>query len=478
MGGAFADGTGGTGTSTGAGSGAGAGVATGTGAAVATGRVLIVREVPFTGRAVRTGLGETLAAGTGTGAATMALSFLLPSFFKKPNIRHGLGLKSRCTNFHLLHQRIGNPCRYLIVMSASAATAVKHKILLLDDDPDVLDLYQQMLLQLPSEPEVHISSAGASAMTMLDAEPFSILISDLKMPRMDGLQVLAIVRRKYPQLRTVVLTGVADPQMRARAYAMGIDIYLEKPTSEKEISFFKDCIESLLDSEHSGGFRGVQSKSLVDLIQLECLSGSSCILKITNGKLEGRIWIQNGEVYDSTTQDVQGEDAFRRILSWRAGNFEILPIDLERPRKIMTSYQGLLLDTAQALDEAQAGGGSSEPGDNLSDTQYFRKAGLGRIHGVEFALRVPLDQDREVHKWGIENPEPIVTWLRAVVGRFQALHPGFELGAIDTLETRGIQRIIHVTLHSSDLIVVGMLPNASKDQISESTKKVLERWAS
>ena len=361
-------------------------------------------------------------------------------------------------------------------MSASAATAVKHKILLLDDDPDVLDLYQQMLLQLPSEPDVHISSSGASAMTMLDAEPFSILISDLKMPRMDGLQVLAIVRRKYAQLRTVVLTGVADPQMRARAYAMGIDLYLEKPTSEKEISFFKDCIESLLDSEHAGGFRGVQSKSLVDLIQLECLSGSSCILKITNGRLEGRIWIQNGDVYDAATQDVEGEEGFRRILSWRAGNFEIVPIDTERPRRIQTSYQGLLLDTAQAIDEAQADGNGS--GDNLSDTQYFRKAGLGRIHGVEFALRVPLDPARKFHKWGIENPEPIIHWLRAVVTRFQGLHPGFELGAIDTLETRGIQRIIHVTMHGSDLIVVGMLPNASKEQISESTKKVLERWAS
>ncbi len=360
-------------------------------------------------------------------------------------------------------------------MSASAATAVKHTVLLLDDDPDVLDLYQQMLLQLPSEPEVHISSSGASAMTMLDAEPFSILISDLKMPRMDGLQVLAIVRRKYPQLRTVVLTAVTDPQMRARAYAMGIDLFLEKPTNEKEVSFFKDCIESLLDSEHTGGFRGVQSKSLVDLIQLECLSGSSCILKITNGKLEGRIWIQNGDVYDSATQDVEGEDAFRRILSWRAGNFEIVPIDTERPRKIMTSYQGLLLDTAQAIDEAQA---DSADGDELSDTQYFRKAGLGRIHGVEFALRVPLDPARVVQKWGIENPEPIVTWVRAAVGRFQTLHPGFELGVIDHLETRGIQRIIHVTVHGSDLIVVGMLPNASKEQISESTKKVLERWAS
>src|SRR6187200_1445 len=114
-------------------------------------------------------------------------------------------------------------------MSASAATAVKHKILLLDDDPDVLDLYQQMLLQLPSEPEVHISSAGASAMTMLDAEPFSILISDLKMPRMDGLQVLAIVRRKYPQLRTVVLTSVMDEQFRSRVYALGVDLFWQKP---------------------------------------------------------------------------------------------------------------------------------------------------------------------------------------------------------------------------------------------------------
>ena len=75
-------------------------------------------------------------------------------------------------------------------MSASAATAVKHKILLLDDDPVVLDIYQQMLLQLPSEPEVHIATSGQSAMAMLDAEPFNLLVSDLNMPRMDGLSLL------------------------------------------------------------------------------------------------------------------------------------------------------------------------------------------------------------------------------------------------------------------------------------------------
>lgn len=363
-------------------------------------------------------------------------------------------------------------------MSASAATAVKHKILLLDDDPDVLDIYQQMLLQLPSEPEVHIATSGASAMTMLDAEPFNLLVSDLNMPRMDGLQVLAIVRRKYPQVRTVVLTGAADEQMRARAYAMGIDLYLEKPCSEKELNFLKDCLESLLDTEQVGGFRGIQSKSLVDLIQLECLSGSSAILKITNGKLDGRIWIQSGEVIDASTQEMEGEAAFRRILSWRTGNFEILPSDSERPRKILTSYQGLLLDTAQALDEAQAGNLASATDDGLTDTQFFRQASLGRIPGVEFALKIPADTSASIQQWGIERPEPVVAWVRGVFSRFQSLELGFELGSIDTIEARGVQRIVHVNVDTSHLIAVGLLPTASKEQIEENTQKVLEQWAS
>ena len=364
-------------------------------------------------------------------------------------------------------------------MSASAATAVKHKILLLDDDPVVLEIYQQMLLQLASEPEVHIATSGSSAIAMLDAEPFNLLVCDLNMPRMDGLQVLAIVRRKHPQLRTVVLTGASDEQMRARAYSMGIDLYLEKPTGEKELNFLKDCLESLLDSEQSGGFRGVQSKSLVDLIQLECLSGSSAILKITNGKLEGRIWIQHGELIDAATQDLEAEEAFKRILSWRTGNFEIVPMDAERPRKIFTSYQGLLLDTAQALDEAQAGAELAElSGGSENDTQFLKSSSLGRIPGVEFALKIPKGLTDAVQTWGLEHPEPIIAWLRGVSSRFQALNAGFELGVIDTIEARGAQRILHATHDGSHTIAVGMLPTASKEQVEEVTRKVIERWAS
>src|SRR5207244_5680803 len=170
----------------------------------------------------------------------------------------------------------------------------RHKVLLLDDDQDLLELYREMLARLPSQPHIHPATSVARAISLLESDPLSLLISDLNMPKMDGLQVLTIVRRKFPQLRTAVMTSVVDAQFRTRAYAMGIDLFLEKPNTSQEITFFLDCIESLLDREPDrGGFRGVQSKSLVDIIQLECLSQSSSVLKITNGTLAGKVWFNN-----------------------------------------------------------------------------------------------------------------------------------------------------------------------------------------
>src|SRR6266404_1042119 len=203
----------------------------------------------------------------------------------------------------------------------------RHKILLLDDDPDLLDLYREILSQLPSQPEIHTATSGTRAIALLEAEAFRLLICDLKMPKMDGLQVLSIVRRKYPQLRTVVLTSVMDEQFRSRVYALGVDLFWRKPGTEEEIRMFLECVESLLGREGESGFRGVQSKSLVDIIQLECISQSSSVLRITNGQLSGKIWIQDGEVIDAEAGELRGEGAFHKILSWRTGNFETLSVE-------------------------------------------------------------------------------------------------------------------------------------------------------
>jgi CheY-like chemotaxis protein len=155
-------------------------------------------------------------------------------------------------------------------MFASGMTA-QNRILLLDDDEQMLELYQTLLEQLPSRPEVQVCNTGARAIAMLESEPFTLLISDLRMPKMDGLQVLAIVRRKFPRLRLVVLTGVLDEEYRSRAYAQGVEMFWQKPGTVEDIQLFQDCIESMLDRPNQAqeGFRGVQSKNSYQALLLD-----------------------------------------------------------------------------------------------------------------------------------------------------------------------------------------------------------------
>ncbi|MGV3771437.1 MAG: hypothetical protein ACO1QB_00950 [Verrucomicrobiales bacterium] len=55
-----------------------------------------------------------------------------------------------------------------------------YKLLLLDDDDDVLNLYREIFSRLPSEPEIASALSGARAVALLEAEPFGLLITNFK----------------------------------------------------------------------------------------------------------------------------------------------------------------------------------------------------------------------------------------------------------------------------------------------------------
>lgn len=355
------------------------------------------------------------------------------------------------------------------------------KLLLLDDEPDVLQLYARMLSRLPSQPEIHTATSGARAISRLESEPFSLLLSDLKMPKMDGLQVLTIVKRRFPQLRTAVMTALTDEQFRARAYAIGIDLFLEKPGTDHEIAFFLDCIEGLLGREAEQGFRGVQSKSLVDLIQLECLSQSSSTLKIVNGAAEARIWIRDGEIIDAAAGDLGGEAAFRKILSWKSGNFEVLPPELFRPRTIQGSYQGLLLETAHALDEAHA---REDPAANRDELPPETRgtisplAEIARMTGVEFVVAASSEEKQKRKVWGVENPDQMADWVSQTLERFQLLGESLEVGQLNRVEGAGSQSQIVMAAHGEEELCVGFQRNLARDTVRKTMKNIFAKWAS
>ena len=349
------------------------------------------------------------------------------------------------------------------------------RILLVDDDQDFLDVYWEFLKTLPGEPDVQTAPNGGRALSLLESERFNLLIVDLSMPRMDGLQVISIARRKYPRLKIVVWTCITDEQFRDRAYGMGVDQYWQKPGSEIERRHFLDSMQSMLAREDQGGFRGVQDKSLVDLIQLECISQNSALLKVNNGPFQGKIWIQGGELIDAVTDELQGEAAFRRILGWKTGSFELLAGDDTRPRAIFNSYQALLLAAAQAMDESSAGTQSNGfyPGHEIPSPLL----GLTRFEGVEFALSTAPTPDGETHSWGLEAPDHVSTWVRESLKSFSDLGEHLRLGPVQQVTANNANSHVALADSSKGELCVGFRPGLGSEQVRTTMKNILAKWA-
>lgn len=353
----------------------------------------------------------------------------------------------------------------------------QHRILLLDDDVDLLDRYRKALESMPTRPEIVTCTSGAKALALLESTPVALMVSDFDMPGMDGLQVFSIVRRRFPKLRYVVMMPTSDPAMRSRAYNAGVDLVWEKPASDEDFALFQSCIEGLVD-DFGGGFRGIQHKSLVDLVQLECLSHSSSVLKLEHGTNAGRIWINSGDVVDAEVGKLEGEPAFAELMRWRAGNFEILPAEPERQRRIDVSWQALLLDSVQAQDEQRAET-SAFDGENIQKVtapEHSRLTELETASGVEFLLRgaIPLPVNTPDAKPAAApgSDTAVFQWAQKTWGSLDAIGRKLGLGPLRQVESLGLQRHVGMSVVEQNLVCLGLNRSLSPAEVREKTKQL------
>jgi response regulator RpfG family c-di-GMP phosphodiesterase len=106
-------------------------------------------------------------------------------------------------------------------------TAQTASILLVDDEIAILDGLRR---QLRKKFDVHTANSGAEALELLTSVPVTVVVSDMRMPQMDGATFLAGVRARYPDVVRILLTGQTDTQAAVKAVNEGqIYRFLTKP---------------------------------------------------------------------------------------------------------------------------------------------------------------------------------------------------------------------------------------------------------
>jgi putative nucleotidyltransferase with HDIG domain len=102
------------------------------------------------------------------------------------------------------------------------------KIIFVDDEPRVLEGLQRMLRPLRHEWDMSFAGSGVEALDAMDAKAFDVVVSDIRMPVMDGAKLLTEVMKRHPNMVRIVLSGQSDQELSIRSVGLAHQ-YLSKP---------------------------------------------------------------------------------------------------------------------------------------------------------------------------------------------------------------------------------------------------------
>jgi HD-like signal output (HDOD) protein len=134
---------------------------------------------------------------------------------------------------------------------------MKKRILFVDDEAMVLQGLQRMLRSMRAEWEMEFVESAEAALRLLEQKPFDVIVSDMRMPRMNGAELLAEVMKRHPTTVRLILSGYADKDLILKCVG-STHQYLAKPCDAESLKATIARASNLEDS-----LRNERLKSLV-----------------------------------------------------------------------------------------------------------------------------------------------------------------------------------------------------------------------
>lgn len=229
----------------------------------------------------------------------------------------------------------------------------KHQVLFVDDDQAFLEAITELYAILGDKTwEIHHAATADQALAALRQNAIGLVVLDIGMPVLDGVQLLGLIHRRYPEVKKAILTGGASAGDRAACLANGAELFIQKPVSGEGMKAVFTTLNELITWAQRKGFSGMlRQVGLQDVIQIECLARNSSILEIRNQSMQGQIYIEAGLIVHAAVGSLVGEKAFYRLLSLTGGEFHLQAFKLPPGRTVQGQWEFLLMEAARIHDE-------------------------------------------------------------------------------------------------------------------------------
>ncbi|MGB5987417.1 MAG: response regulator [Desulfobacterales bacterium] len=217
-------------------------------------------------------------------------------------------------------------------------------VLIVDDNVESVENLKEGLQKL-NQFQVVTAYDGQQAKEILERERISLLVTDIKMPKMDGLELLAYMTKNHTATPCIVMTGYGTPEMRRLIDARGVLQYIEKPFDFRKLALA--IIQGLHLLDEGASMKGMSLRNFLPLVEL---AKKSCRLEVTSaGKGKGYFYFDQGELREAHYQTKRGDQAALEMLSWETMEIRFNDLPQGRARgRITKNLSGLLGDRGSA----------------------------------------------------------------------------------------------------------------------------------
>jgi CheY-like chemotaxis protein len=220
-------------------------------------------------------------------------------------------------------------------------------VMIVDNDPVMLEVIASLLRDHAIFFRIIKIESCAKALKLIDRVAADLVITGLRIPEADSLELIEKLKASYPDVTRVVLTDVVSPTLKSKIEQVGVSAYLEEPINMDELT---ELLLSELKIEYGGRMRGISLSSFTQMLELE---GKTCILSVRRNRETGDLFFNNGELIAATLRDMTGKQAAIDILAWQNALIDIDYSVFEKEREFNIPLMNLLLESVKAEDERQ-----------------------------------------------------------------------------------------------------------------------------
>ncbi len=331
------------------------------------------------------------------------------------------------------------------------------KVLIVDDDPEMLKALKEGLATYAETFAVVTAGNGEAAIEGLKNNPISLVVSDLKMPGIDGLALLQHVMEYYPDIPVIIMTAYSTAEMERLARKGGAVGYIAKPFKLEGLA--KQIAATLRRESEGGTLHSVSSGIFLQLMEME---EKTCTIRLEDrpSRKQGVLFFKNGELLDARVGDLQGKPAAYEIFTWDKVSISIQNDCPSIENRIQSELQPLILDAARVKDESEPGGQQPESGSRIDEDPVVAEI---QSSGPSQRIRTILE-GRIGQATGIEDIYEDMSW-DGLIHQLSELGEAFGTGTLTAFFVDRGEPLDHIIVPGRKTTALSLTPKAPRDKI-------------